>query len=107
MVGMVVPTTVDSTEARNRPNMIPIVTRMIRLRDIKSFQGKTGKGSAIIPQNKNRDWSKMPVPDLFDGCKLILAGRLSLSAGAGVGRRRFMISGCFSHYLKFPAYIFN
>ena len=65
MVGMAVATTVDSIEARNRLNMIPKVTRMIRLRDIKSFQGKMGKGSAIIPQNKIRDWSKMPVPDFI------------------------------------------
>jgi hypothetical protein len=49
MVGMAVATTVDSIEARNKLNMIPMVTRMIRLRDIESFQGKTEKGLAIIP----------------------------------------------------------
>ena len=63
MVGMAVPTTVDSIEARNRLNMIPMVTRMLRLRDIESFQGKTSKGLAIIPQNKIRDWP-LPIPDL-------------------------------------------
>ena len=34
MVGMAVPTTVPSMEARNRPIMIPKVTRMVRWRDI-------------------------------------------------------------------------
>ncbi len=36
MVGMAVATTVDSMEARNRLSMMPMVTRMIRLRDIKT-----------------------------------------------------------------------
>jgi hypothetical protein len=37
MVGVAVATTVDSIEARNRLSMIPIVTKMIRLRDMISF----------------------------------------------------------------------
>src|SRR5215210_3642484 len=35
---MAVATTVDSIEAKNRLSMIPAVTRIIRLRDIESFQ---------------------------------------------------------------------
>jgi len=78
MVDMAVPTTVDSIEARNRLNMIPMVTRMIRLRDIESFQGKTGNGLAIIPQNKNRDWH-LPISVLFDECKFNLNGLFNSS----------------------------
>jgi hypothetical protein len=39
-VGMAVATTVDSIDAKNRLNMMPAVTRKMRLRDIQSFQGQ-------------------------------------------------------------------
>jgi hypothetical protein len=37
MVGMAVATTVASIDAKNRLSMIPAVTKIIRLRDMKSF----------------------------------------------------------------------
>jgi cell division inhibitor SulA len=57
MVGMAVATTVDSIEARNRLSMMPMVTRMIRLCDIRSFQDKWVKVLQSYFKIE-RDWQK-------------------------------------------------
>src|SRR5215208_6813243 len=82
MVGMAVATTVDSIDARNRLSMMPAVTRIIRLRDIRSFQLPLSLGiPAIILQiheglasRKNRGVSK--IQELTRHCEEARARRL-------------------------------
>src|SRR5687767_4112826 len=81
MVGIAVATTVDSIEARNRLSMIPAVTSMTRLRDIKSFQVFSCQNCALpLYGNLKIKSSSLLKPVCYQSCQRRFANGINIES---------------------------